>query len=89
MNECGCDNKPCPHELVAGLPMKADQAEALRRYQAGEMLNFSTDIEGWLTYGYGHLDEWGFWEYPLRYNHLRPEHKKLVDECDAKRRAGE
>ncbi len=25
----------------------------------------STGIHGYLTYGYGELDEYGFWEYPL------------------------
>lgn len=41
-----------------------DQAEAKRRYDAGETLHFSTSIEGLITYGYGELDEYGFWEFP-------------------------
>lgn len=55
------------------------QNEAKRRYDSGEKLCFSTGIEEELTYGYGALDEFGFWEYPLRYNYLREEHKNIVD----------
>lgn len=55
------------------------QLEAKRRYDSGEKLNFSTGIDDSITYGYGQLDNYGFWEYQLRYNHLRPEHKELVD----------
>jgi hypothetical protein len=33
---------------------------------AGVRPNVSTGIHDHLTYGYGGLDEWGFWEFPLR-----------------------
>jgi hypothetical protein len=26
---------------------------------------YSTGIHGYITVGYGHLDEFGFWEFPL------------------------
>lgn len=60
------------------------QAEALRRYQSGETLHFSTGIDERITYGYGELDQYGFWEFPLRYNYLSPEHKALVDHFDGR-----
>lgn len=59
------------------------QKEAKKRYDRGDTLQFSTGIDERMTYGYGELDKWGFWEFPLRYNYLRPEHKMLVDQADA------
>lgn len=55
------------------------QEIAKAKYEAGCKLGFSTSIEGSITYGYGVLDDYGFWEFPLRYNYLKPEHKELVD----------
>lgn len=41
------------------------EAEARRRQAAGQKPGASTGIHGYITYGYGELDEFGFWEYPL------------------------
>lgn len=65
-----------------GLPMKPEQAEAVRRYETGERLGFSIGIDELMTYGYGELDNNGFWEFPLRYEYLRPEHRALVEDAD-------
>lgn len=39
--------------------------EAKKRWEAGEKPNFSTSICERLTCGYGKLDEFGYWEFPL------------------------
>jgi len=57
----------------------SDRLTALVRYKSGERLCFSTGIDDSPTYGYGELDVNGFWQYPLSYDDLRPEHKELVD----------
>jgi hypothetical protein len=64
--------------------MPADQREALRRLRAGEQLNFSTAIDGYITYGYGNLDECGFWEFPLRWEYLTHEQKIMVVDLEAR-----
>jgi hypothetical protein len=38
---------------------------AVKRYEDGESLNVSIDIADETSYGYGKLDENGFFEYPL------------------------
>ncbi len=39
--------------------------EAYRRYRNGEAPSFSTGICEFLTAGYGHLDAYGYYEFPL------------------------
>ena len=39
--------------------------EGFRRFLAGEKYKVSSGIDGSMTYGYGELDEFGFWEYPV------------------------
>ena len=39
--------------------------EAKRRWEDGELPSFSTGICGSLTCGYGKLDDYGYWEFPL------------------------
>lgn len=39
--------------------------EALKRWESGEKPTFSTGICESLTCGYGKLDEYGYWEFPL------------------------
>lgn len=41
------------------------EKEAIRRYESGEKLMFSTGICESLTCGYGNLDDNGYWEFPL------------------------
>ncbi len=41
------------------------EAEALRRFFAGEEPTFSTGTCEFLTAGYGEISEFGYWEYPL------------------------
>lgn len=45
--------------------LNPDEQEALRYYARGEAWKCSTDIAEQLSYGYGTLDQWGFWEFPL------------------------
>ena len=49
----------------------AEEAEAIRRLDAGEKPNYSTGICGALTCGYGKLDKNGYWEFPIPV-HFRP-----------------
>lgn len=60
----------------------AAQREAIRRHSTGEPVWFSTGIDGKLTYGYGNLDEYGFWQYPLRFEYLSPLQQAMVRELD-------
>lgn len=39
--------------------------EAIKRWEAGEQPGFSTGICESLTCGYGNLDNYGYWEFPL------------------------
>ena len=39
--------------------------EAQERWQRGEPPNFSSDLADQITAGYGDLDEWGNWQFPL------------------------
>jgi len=41
------------------------EQEALKRWEAGKTPMFSTGICESLTCGYGKLDEYGYWEFPL------------------------
>lgn len=52
---------------------------AIALYETGHKLSFSTDIAGYLSYGYGRLDDNGFWQWPLPYECLRPLDKIAVD----------
>jgi hypothetical protein len=69
-----------------GAPADGDFAEqeGIRRHHAGESVCFSTGIHGLMTFGYGHLDAHGFWQFPLPYAYLSRRQKALVDECDRK-----
>jgi len=57
---------------------------AILKYRTGEKLQFSTGIHGQMTYGFGDLDDWGFWQYPLPYKELRKDHKDAVDSLNRK-----
>jgi hypothetical protein len=39
--------------------------EAVNRYIPGEQLSVTINIADQTVYGYGYLDAYGFWEYPL------------------------
>ncbi len=45
-------------ELEAGV-------EGVRRLLSGEQVGVSTGIDGSTTYGYGDLDDLGFWQFPV------------------------
>jgi hypothetical protein len=47
------------------LPLEARYEIAAFLEAAGARARWSTGIDGYLTRGYGSLDEWGFWQYPL------------------------
>ena len=68
------------HLVLVAMP--PEQREAIRRHGAGEPVRFSTGIDGRLTYGYGNIDEYGFWQYPLRFEYLSPLQQAMVRELD-------
>lgn len=43
----------------------AARAKAKEMLASGKKPKCSTGIHGYITYGYGDLDELGFWEFPL------------------------
>lgn len=43
----------------------ANMNKAYQWYEAGETPQYSKGICGMITAGYGKLDEYGYWEYPL------------------------
>jgi hypothetical protein len=45
--------------------MKTNRIIAKILYGEGIEYKISTSIAGTTTYGYGGLDDYGFWEYPL------------------------
>ncbi len=47
------------------VPFKERAAEANRRFAAGEKPCYSTGIDDSITCGYGYIDQFGFWQYPL------------------------
>src|SRR5687768_5674312 len=53
----------------------AAKFHALQRLVCGERLGVSTGIDERMTYGYGRLDEHGFWEYPLSEQDIEEWHK--------------
>ena len=52
---------------VSGYVIDPDKSDphAMKRYLNGDKPTFSSGLECELTCGYGKLDEWGYWEYPL------------------------
>ena len=47
---------------------KERQCEAYRRYRLCEKPTYSTGFDGLTTAGYGELDFYGWWEFPLDVN---------------------
>lgn len=45
--------------------LKKNHQIAIERYKNGEKPNVSSTLEDEITYGYGEVDEYGFWEFPL------------------------
>ncbi len=56
--------------LDDGLDSDAE-CEAILRHLCGEPYKVSTGIHGGLTYGYGRLNDNGFWELPLPERYVR------------------
>ena len=52
-------------QAAFAVPLEERQAIAWRRFKAGEKYLCSTGIHGYITRGYGLLDDNGFWQYPL------------------------
>lgn len=46
-------------------PSRLSHEYALLLFARGIKYGCSTDIAGNTSYGYGELDEFGFWQYPL------------------------
>ena len=68
--DCPCwatgtfEQVPCPwHDGHHRFP--AGAFEAHQRLATGQRPHVSTGIHGYITRGYGNLDEMGFWEFPL------------------------
>lgn len=59
--------------------------EAIRRWNAGELPSFSSNIAEFLTCGYGKLGSYGEWEFPLYPAELYAERlkKRLTSAQDA------
>lgn len=68
--------------------MYLQEQEGRRRYLAGEPFKTSTGICGSLTYGYGRLDDNGYWEFPVSYYDLKPHHRRAVDHIESWGRRG-
>jgi hypothetical protein len=47
------------------IPLAVRHQIAAFLFAAGVKPKYSTDIAGYLTSGYGRLDDYGFWEYEL------------------------
>ena len=45
--------------------MTSEQQEAVTRFQQGQKPSYSTDIAENITCGYGEVDEYGFFDFPL------------------------
>ncbi len=61
--------KPSPSpQMKDSKPNKRSHPNALRLFNDGVQYGCSTDIGGDTSYGYGVLDEYGFWEYPLYFD---------------------
>lgn len=56
--------------------------EGLRRYAAGEKLQFSTGIDGRMSWGYGRLDFNGFFEHPVPFEDLDKKTQDFIMEMD-------
>ena len=52
---------------ISGYAVNLDKSDvyAAKRLRHGDKPTFSSGLECELTCGYGKLDEWGYWEYPL------------------------
>lgn len=59
--ESAIDHFFCNHD-------ESDIREAFRRYLCGDKLSFSSGICEGLTAGFGEINEYGYWEYPLPMN---------------------
>jgi len=47
------------------IDIKKSHIKAIELYEKGAPLNASTAINGTTSYGYGNLDDWGYWEFSL------------------------
>ena len=57
--------------MVKSRELSQNEIEAIARYNAGEQPCCSTSIdEDTFTYGYGELDDFGFWEFQIPHNFL-------------------
>ena len=53
------------HDFDFPIPLHEREAIAARMLAEGVRPKCSTGIHGYITRGYGTLDQFGFWEYPL------------------------
>lgn len=54
-----------PSHCEQFVKLKAAELIALGMFIDGEKLNYSSDLAEFITIGYGKLDPYGEWEYPL------------------------
>lgn len=68
-----------PKDVYPVSTLETRRTEALLRYQSGEVPEFSKSITGLATFGYGELDKYGFWQYPLAYADLSDHDRAMAD----------
>lgn len=67
------------------IKLTPEQEIAISRYFKGETPNCSTSIdENTLTYGYGELDDYGFWQFQIPSVFLNKGEAKTVSELKRK-----
>ncbi len=79
---CQC-RKPSPSpQMKDRKPSNRSHTNALRLFNEGVPFGCSTDIGGDTSYGYGVLDEYGFWEFPLFFDVEPSPAKDKKHTCD-------
>lgn len=65
--ECGCGmmSNISDIEEYSKMDLTDEEKEAIKRFKIGIKPCYSTGICGSLTCGYGILDDYGYWEFPL------------------------
>jgi hypothetical protein len=63
-------------------PSKKSHTNALRLFREGVKYGCSTDVSGKTSYGYGELDNYGFWEYPLYFDVEPSPAKEKCPDCN-------
>ena len=65
---------------------RSQSCTGLKYYLEGKPLGVSTDIVGNVTYGYGKLDDHGFWEFPIT-PEIKTKYKSFYEERRQERKS--